>query len=223
LVAHDLRNPTSTLSANVSVIRDVVECLEGKRLSDDEAKDVQEALEDSTTALNDLARGLDQLAWIARWLANKEIMLANDAEINAKLRSIAQVPRSMAIELELSPEPMIIKGGEAVQKVLETLIANALQHAASGPIRIVSRQVQGFAEVELHDNGVAIAKELRHKAFCFDGQMLLKGRSDGRYGRVLGLFALKTLVEAFGAEIEADDNEGRSIFRLRLPLAPGSE
>jgi hypothetical protein len=47
----------------------------------------------------------------------------------------------------------------------------------------------------------------------------MKGRSEGRYGRVLGLFSASILAQAAGARLEARERDGLNVFRVLLPLA----
>jgi len=75
--------------------------------------------------------------------------------------------------------------------------------------------------VELRDRGPALGADLRESAFTLPGQQVLKGRSDGRYGRVAGLFTVGLLARAIGATIEADEEEGAALFRIRLAAPEG--
>ena len=84
--------------------------------------------------------------------------------------------------------------------------------------------VQGSLEtpmprVEVEGAGRAIAPELRDIAFTAAGQLKLKERSDGRYGRSLGLFAAGLLAQAMGARLEAGGTDGAAIIRVVLPAA----
>ena len=69
---------------------------------------------------------------------------------------------------------------------------------------------------ELVDQGRAVAPELRADAFSLQGQSKLKERSDGRYGRVVGLLAAAILADAMGIKLEADGTDGAAVFRMRL-------
>jgi C4-dicarboxylate-specific signal transduction histidine kinase len=70
--------------------------------------------------------------------------------------------------------------------------------------------------VTVRDGGAAIADELREACFTLEGQQELKGRPDGRYGRVLGLFASRIYAESFGARMEAGGKDGAAELRVRL-------
>jgi signal transduction histidine kinase len=220
LVVHDLRNPTAALSANISFVTDVISSSGLGPLSDADLGEIKEALQDSSIALVDLTRGLDQLAWVAQWLAGVIVTQTSTVDLLAQLRSIAAQPRPVPVELEIDADgPIRVKGGEALPKLIEILIANAIQHNPKGRIRIAVRRQKDCAVVELRDRGYAVAPELRDRAFSLEGQTLLKERSNGRYSRVVGLFTAGILAQALGATIQADEEDGFSVFRLRFQLA----
>jgi signal transduction histidine kinase len=219
LVVHDLRNPTAALSANNSFVTDVIASWLPESVITEDLKEVKEALQDSGTALGDLTRGLDQLAWIAQWVAGAPFLPASSADLVAQVRAVAAQPRSVPVELDLAVDgPIRVKRGEALPKLLEILISNAIQHCPKGKIRLSIRRQKESAVVELRDRGCAIAADLRHLAFTLEGQTMLKERANGRYSRAAGLFAAGILAEAMGVTLQADEEDGTSVFRLRLQV-----
>ncbi len=68
----------------------------------------------------------------------------------------------------------------------------------------------------VRDGGPAIAEELRASCFEVEGQRALKGRPDGRYGRVLGLFAAQIYARSLGAHMEAGGRDGAAELRVHL-------
>jgi signal transduction histidine kinase len=213
LIVHDLRNPTATLSANLAFIRDVAEGELGPL-----SEDVLEALQDAGIALADLMRGLDQFAWVARWLAGEPAVHAVEADAVPELKAAAERHKHVRVSVELQEQdkPLRVRGGSVLAKLLDTLLSNSVQHAGHAPIVLRAARQGERVIIEVRDQGRAIASELRDKAFSLEGQWLLKGRSDGRYGRVVALFAVATLAEAIGAKLEADGTDGESILRLSL-------
>ncbi len=217
LVVHDLRNPMATLTANLSFIQEILDPPHAG-LSQSEEQDLREALDDTTAALNDLSRGLDHFTWIARWMAGMEVARPHDADIVTELCAASQHQKNLRLDLEIPVGTCVVKGGSALPKLLNTLLANSEQHAPGAAVRLSARRDGSTAVVEICDQGTAIASELREHAFTLEGQRRLKGRRDGRYGRVLGLFAAKALAQAMGAQLEADEQRGHCVFRLRLPV-----
>lgn len=210
LWVHDLRNPVASMSANLSFVRETIEV-------DD--PDAREALEDVDAALSELMRGLDQLAWISRWLEGAGALEAVPGDARAAVQAaLRRIDRP--ITCELPPEPLSVRaGGNALMRLVELLVRNALSFADPASIVVVASAAPPGVIVEVRDGGRALGEDLRERAFTFAGQQDIKGRADGRYSRVTGLVAARALAEALGAELTAGGVDGAAFFRVRLPLA----
>lgn len=207
LVVHDLRNPTSTIGANLAFLAEV---------GPGEDPDAREALEDSQVAVADLMRGLEQLAWIGRWLRGEPALQPSGGDVGAALRAAADKHASMNVEVD-APDGLDAPGGASLARLVEVLLANSAQHARGGTVRLTAREGERGVVVELEDGGAAIDPELRDRVFTLAGQQQTKGRASGRYGRVAALFAARVLAESMGATIEAAGEDGAAVFRVVLP------
>lgn len=208
LVVHDLRNPVATISANVSFVKEV-------GAGDDE--DVIEALDDVETALGDLMRGLEQVGWVGRWIAGQAAMEGSTGDLRSAVE--AGVRRANApVDVRLPNEPIeVARAGGALARVVELLVRNAVANAAAETVHVLVRDDGAEGVVEIRDAGRAIGEELREAAFTLEGQQILKGRADGRYSRVVGLLAVRTLTDSIGARLEAGGQDGDAIFRVYVP------
>lgn len=210
LVVHDLRNPVATISANVSFVKEVGP-------GDDE--DAIEALDDIETALGDLMRGLEQLGWVGRWIAGQPAVEGTPGDARSSVESAARkVGADVTLDLP-SESVQVNAAGGALSRLTELLLRNALAHAHPSTVRATVRAEGGEAIVEIRDAGRAVGADLRPKVFTLDGQQVLKGRSDGRYSRVVGLLAARAIADGMGATLEATGEDGVATFRVRLPLA----
>jgi len=220
LIIHDLRNPAATLSANISFVSDVFDSMHKGTLPEEDVVDVHDALLDSSIALTELMNGLEGFSWVARWASGKDATEVEVGDLVAELHGIVQSEKQARIELEVPVGPLMVRGGNVVPKLLGILIGNSKQHAPYSPIKLTARRKgEDRIEVEIRDQGLAICEDLRDKAFTLDGQLLLKGRRDGRYSRVAGLFAAATLADAIDATIEALGENGDAVFLLNLRRA----
>ena len=212
LMVHDLRNPAATIRANVTYVREV-------GAAPETIEDVQEALADVDQALSDMLRGLDHLSWLGRMLVGESVVRVADGDVAALAASYVEKETSRDIALDIETTPLVARGGAIVGQLLPMMLANSMQHARRGTIHVRAGRDGGDVVVEVEDSGAALAIELRSKAFTLAGQVELKGRADGRYGRNAGLFASRLLAEAAGGTIEAAGEPGAAIFRLRLRAA----
>lgn len=212
LLVHDLRNPGATIGANVAYAREVAG-------SPDDAEDLDEALQDVELALRDLMRGLEQLGWLGRWLMNEEPTHFGVADVGQALSALPTQYHSLNVVIEAPSEPLNAVGGGGLTKLIEILLANSAQHARRGDVVVRARGVGQEIVVEVQDQGPALHPDLRATALSVPGQQEIKGRPDGRYGRVAGLVALQVAVQAFGGRLEFDGTDGQAVMRIVLPAA----
>jgi len=210
LIVHDLRNPAATLAANLGFVR------EGIGDPSMPPVELEEALADSQQALGDLMRGLDQLAWMGRWF--------NEHDTHTKqVQDLRQVFERTRDRVKYGPVVFVppehacdVLAGEALERLIELLISNGHQHAPGKTVVVRALFEQGKPVVEISDEGKPLAPQLAPVAFTLEGQLQVKGRADGRYGRVLGLFAAGILARTLGARLTGQEKLGRNVFRIEL-------
>ncbi|HEY8431379.1 MAG TPA: ATP-binding protein [Sandaracinaceae bacterium] len=206
LLVHDLRNPVATIGANLSFVRE----------SSPEDADVREALDDVETALADLARGLDQLGWIGRWLGGAPALDAAPGDVRPVVRAaIHRVGKRVAVSLPDAPLEARA-AGNALGRLVELLVRNSLAFADEDSIEVAARAEGEHVVIEVKDGGRAIAEDLAPAAFTMEGQSALKGRADGRYSRAAGLLAARALADTLSAELTAGGTDGAATFRVLL-------
>lgn len=207
LIVHDLRNPAATITANVDFLQEV-------GLSDAEST---EALQDVKLAVGELRRGLDELAWISRWLTGQVPIEAASGDAGVFLERLERAKTPVPVQVQIARgDTLHAQGAQVAVEVVDLLLHNIRAHVADPRAEIRVFQSGDWVVIEVRDAGKAIAPELREAAFTLEGQRRLKGRSDGRYARFIGLFAASVALEGVGGSIEADAEPGTAIFRIRL-------
>jgi K+-sensing histidine kinase KdpD len=210
LIVHDLRNPAATMGANLSFVREV---------ADDPSvppQEVADALSDAQQALTDLMRGLDQLAWIGRWCNGSVAAPTAVVDLKAALEGARKRIKYGAVEFTMPTEELKVRGGEALERLVELLVANGHQHAPAKLVRVRGGRDGADLFVETEDEGKPLGPEFRESAFTLDGQVGLKGRAEGRYGRVAGLFAASILTQAIEGRLVPMERGGKNVFRVIL-------
>ena len=210
LIVHDLRNPTATLGANLSFVREVL---------DDPSvppEEVNEALSDAQQALGDLMRGLEQLSWMGRWINDKVVPLQSIHDIKDVLSAARRRIKFGKVAFEPPEIDCRVRGGEALERLIELLVANGHQHAPQKEVRVRVRGLDDALVIEVEDEGRPVGGDVRGRAFSLEGQVGLKGIAAGRYGRVAGLFVASILAQAAGAELDAVERAGKNVFQIRL-------
>jgi signal transduction histidine kinase len=125
--------------------------------------------------------------------------------------------KQIALETAMSAAPASLEKN-LIERVLNNLISNALNHTSSGgKIVLGLKQVSGAYEVSVSDNGVGIPPEYREKIFEKFVQVERK-QARLRTGAGLGLTFCRMVVETHGGKIrvESELNKGSS-FIITLP------
>jgi C4-dicarboxylate-specific signal transduction histidine kinase len=138
------------------------------------------------------------------------------SDVDALLRAEAH-RRHASLEIRLAPAPMHIAGDRTqIQQVLINLVLNALDAVTTVPedrrtVVLSIAATAGGTCIAVRDRGPGIAPE--HLSKLFDSFFSTKQRGMG-----LGLSIARTIVEAHGGRISADnDPTGGAVFRVELP------
>jgi len=132
--------------------------------------------------------------------------------VNVTLDSMS-IPDEVVVHREYSDSFIAIHGDfHRLSRVIRELLMNSVEALeAGGNIRVRLRQAEGYAEVEIRDDGPGISPEAR--ASLFKPFKSSKPRAMG-----LGLAYSKEVVEAHGGTITVSSpGEGGTIVTIRLP------
>ena len=159
-----------------------------------------------------------------RTLLKKSPLELNDIDLNDPVRETVEffsalaVARSVDLNSSVAPMPLPVRGNRIqVQQVILNLIVNALDAMSTIPedqrkLTIVSARVDKFAEVSVSDTGPGIPPDKLKE--IFDPFFSTKEKGMG-----MGLSIARTIVEAHGGQLTAENRAGRgAMFRMRLPL-----
>ena len=134
--------------------------------------------------------------------------------------------RKVELEFEVESDSAVMSNSEALHRILDNLVDNALRFtAAGGRITVRVRDLVTMAEIVVADNGVGIPK--RELPRIFDRFYRLRREIGGtrRRGTGLGLAIVRSLVEEMGGKIRAfsPEDEPGTRFEIRLPRATAEE
>ncbi len=123
-------------------------------------------------------------------------------------------------QLDVPEKPVVVTGDAArLHQVVANILANARVHTPADTLVQVSvRAVDGFAELEIRDDGPGIDPAVLPSVFerfaRGDGS---RSRAAGSTG--LGLAIVEAVVTAHSGEVSVESEPGATVFRVRLPLA----
>ena len=140
-----------------------------------------------------------------------------DADLNSLVTScLSGLPELPGVELSknLEPLPKIRVDSDQIQKVLTNLVLNARDAVGEhGEIRVATKRSNGWAVLQVSDNGSGISPE-------FLSQSLFRPfQTTKKKGIGIGMYQSKMIVEAHSGRIEVESEVGKgTTFRILLPI-----
>lgn len=128
--------------------------------------------------------------------------------------------RSIAVHYELAAEPVLVwADAEKMLRVFYNLVGNSVKYMASqGQITLRSQMQAGQAIIEVEDTGPGMTAEQLDNLFVLYYRSEDAAKSPVK-GSGLGLFIVKTMVEAHQGQVQVASQPGNgSKFTVRLPL-----
>ena len=220
-VSHDLRTPLTTISGSIGAV-----------LEDEGALSEEERRELLTDAKNDaewLCRMVENLLSITRIDGGSDKAITKQPEMLEEVISETVVnfkKRNPDVSVSVTvPESLFFVGMDAmlIEQVLLNLMDNAVIHGGSTKrIGIRVSIENGFAVVRVSDNGKGLDRQLLEH--LFDGSIPLSGKRNADDTRCMGigLSVCRTIIEAHGGTISADNLPGSGAeFTFTLPMEEG--
>lgn len=221
-VSHDLRTPLTTLQGYLETLLN-----KKTRLSDEE---LHAYLETAVQNAQRLSKLVSELFELARLDANETHLRIEAFSLQELVHDVIQKfwlrasERNISIETSLSSSlPFVSADIGLMERVLENLIENAIRYTPDGgKIDIKLERMRDGVQVEIHDNGMGIAKKDLNLIFerFYRPE---KSRASHSGGAGLGLAIARRILELHGGTIQAHSemNKG-TCFTFYLPVQPGS-
>ena len=216
-ISHDLRTPLTAISGSISTVLE-----DGGALSEEQK---QELLTGAKQDAEWLFRMVENLLSITRIGGHDSASIRkNDELLEEVLSEAVQTFKKHHDNVTVSvsvPEDLMLLPMDAmlIEQVLLNLMDNAVTHGGAKRISIKADTADGFAGIDVCDNGAGIDPAvLTH---LFDGSLPLfaGGRADDARNVGIGLSVCQTIVEAHGGKISAGNlPAGGARFTFTLPL-----
>ncbi|HEX6833038.1 MAG TPA: response regulator [Rudaea sp.] len=214
MLAHELRNPLSSLANAVNVFK----------LSATEPHPLHDAM---TRQLNLLVRLIDDLLDVARISRGKLMLKPGPTTLNAAIDSAIETVAPMIsagsyqLSVERPAEDVALHAdGERLSQVFSNLLSNAVKYSDPGsPIEVTVRRDEGNIEVTFTDHGIGLSPE--HQRWIFElFAQVDTALERARGGLGIGLTLARYIVEMHeGKLIAQSDGLGHgSRFVVRLPV-----
>ncbi len=217
-IAHELNQPLGAILNNV----ETVEIMARSAVPD--MKEISEILADIRRDDIRASEVIGRLRTLLKKapLELKDIDLNEVAEDTVRFLSALALAREVALINVVAPTPLPIKGDEVqLQQVVLNLIVNAMDAMSAMPIserriKVSTARDDDSACLSVSDVGPGIPVGQLERVF----EPFFTTKSQGMG---MGLSITRTIVEAHGGQLSAENLAGRgAVFHIRLPIAEQS-
>jgi two-component system sensor histidine kinase KdpD len=214
-VSHDLRTPLVSIIGVLSSLQQ-----EGMHLDDAAKMNLIQVARDEADKLNHVIANLLDISRIEAG-AIKMAKQPSDIEelVGAALDQLGTRAGTHKITTEIPADlPFITVDFGLIVQTLVNLLENALKYSPdNSPVEIKAWKDNGSVNIEIADRGIGIPPQDISRIF---DKFYRVQRPDNVTGTGLGLFISKSIVEAHGGRITAENRPGGGTsIRISLPVA----
>lgn len=216
-IAHEINNPIAVMQGNLDLIRDTL----GR--ATDPVKGELRLLDQQVERMRIIVTQLLQYARPTEYAGYVDT-LPLDRAVDDCLVLVGHLlsQTEIAVERERGATHGVGINRQELQQVIINLLINAIQAMPrGGGLRLVTRDVEGGAELQVIDGGAGLSEATRERLF----RPFFTTKNDGNG---LGLWISQGLVERYGGRITAanrSDGASGAVFTVRLftePRAPAA-
>jgi len=217
IIAHDLRNPFSSISGFTQLMESDYEVLteEEKKLFigeiskiSENANNLLEKLLQWTTIQNSQIKNYSTQTSLKTALENSISVI----EGSAKIKNISII-RNIDENHRISCDPVIF------ETIIRNLLSNAVKFSyTDATIDVNTNITENDMQISVKDYGIGMSEEDLQKLFRMDVNTTQIGKSSEK-GSGLGLILCKELLEACNGKIYVESTQGKgSVFTVTLPI-----
>lgn len=207
-VSHELRTPLTVLQGFAELLLTV-----GDQLTPDSRDAAVVALERNARRLSELLSSILDLDRLGR---RATLLSVRDLDLSEVVRDVLEAMRLEPPEPTVAVEGVRVPADRAkLERILENLIANAVQHGGGAGIRISATPQPDGVVIEVADRGPGVPDEVKQRVFePFD-----RGLADtATPGTGLGLALVAGFTHLHDGDVEVVDRPGGgACFRVTLP------
>lgn len=212
-LSHDLRTPLTALVGMADTLA------EGRAAQPDKQRAMILAIRDQGLTINRLVSNLLEMARLQSGAVtlNREWQPVEEV-IGASLQQMRLQLDGHPVRVEVMPSlPPVEFDAVLMERALCNLLENAAKYSPPGTgIDLSAGQVNNWLEIEICDRGPGLPEGCEAEIF---GLFRRGQRESNIPGVGLGLAIVRTIVEAHGGRVDAENrSDGGACFRLHLPM-----
>jgi signal transduction histidine kinase len=217
MASHDLRTPLTTIFGFADML------LEDMELEDEVKREILSVIRAQSERLHRLIADLLDVERIEQGqviLKPAECNLNNVTfEVLQSLKPLYET-RRLVVAVDLPDPPLIFHGDAArIWQILYNLVNNAIKYTSErGQIQIQIYRNDGEAILHVSDSGRGMTPDQLSRLFDLYYRTA-EAKASTVLGSGLGLYIVKTMVEAHNGQVEVNSELGKgTTFTVRLPL-----
>ncbi|WP_240360251.1 PAS domain-containing sensor histidine kinase [Pyxidicoccus caerfyrddinensis] len=220
VASHELKTPLTSLGLRLHALSRAIDADPDSAVSRRHGREVA-AMKRQVTRLAELIDGLLDVSRIStgRLRIHREPVDLAALVQEMVARFVPEAERSGS-ELDVRPSAPCVGSWDRLrmEQVVSNLLSNALKYGAGRPVHVHVEEVDGRARLWVRDEGIGIDAAAHARIF----QKFERAVSERHYGGLgLGLYVVRTLVEAMEGTIRVESQPGEgATFIVDLPLQP---
>lgn len=165
----------------------------------------REKVEKAILAVDEAVKTMERMRELEKTLIGSEL---RPLDVKKVAEEVAEGFRKKGVDVNVSGDSMVL-ADDALYSVFDNLISNSVKHGESKRVEISIEKREGWCEITIRDFGKGLPLEVLGKLFT-------EGFSyGGKAGSGLGLYIIKKVIERYGGEVQAFNDNG-AVFVLRL-------
>ena len=208
VTAHELRTPVRVVTGAAELIAD--------HWADLAATERSDLVDSMRISGGRIRRLLQDLLTAARLEAGEVEIRRTPTPLRSLLlgtvtQAVAAQP-DLDVTVECRQDITALVDPDRLAQMVSNYLTNAVQYGRP-PVQLVAETAGADAIIEVRDHGAGVPAELEPRLF----DKFARGAAD--QGTGLGLFIVREMARAQGGDAWYEKQDGRSCFRIRVPLA----
>lgn len=203
VTSHNLRAPIANLLGLTSLI-------DHYKVPNKSLKQILDGIKQSAVAFDDTVKDLTKVLVIKDQtnIIKEQISLVTVVDCVLRQLSISLDENTIKVNYEFEEAPFVVFTSTYLESILLNLFTNAIKYKSPKrklKINISSSNIDGFVVLKFEDNGIGIdTNKYRDKLF-----KLYQRFHDNPDGKGLGLYLIKSQIEALGGTISIESKVGK--------------
>lgn len=213
IVGHELRSPLTVIFSYAAALKDHWSKMRDERKL--------ECVDHILAECNRLNRMVENVLDLSRMETDRLFLHRTKGDVLAFVSEVAKemsmAPGSRPVELDLPPGELVLElDWDKMKQVLINLLDNAFRFSPDGEkVKVSVAKEDGSVVVRVMDRGPGVPPEDRNRVF----EKFTQRKGEGmEKGLGLGLYIVRTFVEAHGGRVWVEDGAERgAVFAFSLP------